>query len=129
MKEYENKKERSKSKPKITRVQTAKDRRPEILKPTPEKIKNELKAELRSKSPNYIKIRNEEATKANKKLKNINYNKLSNKKTIKSAINTICLAGEPNRTCREKILEIIEKCVCENYIILFKANYGRFVIR
>jgi hypothetical protein len=129
MKEYENKRERSKSKPKIIRVQTAKERRPEILKPEVNKSVVEKKQEKpRSKSPSsIIVIKNEEATKANKKLKNINYNKLSNKKTLKSAIKTICLAGEPNRSCREKILEIMDKCVCENYIILFKANYGRFV--
>jgi hypothetical protein len=52
---------------------------------------------------------------------------LSNKKNVKAAISTICLAGEPNRSCREKILEIIEKCPCENYVLLFKANFGRFV--
>jgi hypothetical protein len=58
---------------------------------------------------------------------NVNYNKYSNKKIIKSAISTICLAGETNRTFRNKILEIIDKCPCENYIILFKGDYGRYV--
>lgn len=57
---------------------------------------------------------------------NVNYNKYSNKKIIKSAISTICLAGETNRTYRNKILEIIDKCPCENFIILFKGN-GRYV--
>ena len=74
-----------------------------------------------------IKITREESQIANKKIKNINYTKLSNKKTIKSAISTVCLAGEPNRSCREKILDIIEKCPCENFVILFKGNFGRFV--
>lgn len=59
----------------------------------------------------------------------VSYNKLSNKKTIKSAIKTVCLAAEPHRACREKILEIIESCSCENFIILFKGNFGRFVIK
>ena len=76
-----------------------------------------------------IKIQREEALIANKKIKaNVNFTKLTNKKFIKSAISNVCLAGEPNRVCREKILEIIEKCPCENFIILFKANLGRFVI-
>ena len=55
------------------------------------------------------------------------YNKLSNKKTTKSAIRTVCLAAEPHRACREKILEIIEDCPCEYFLILFKGNFGRFV--
>ncbi len=58
---------------------------------------------------------------------NVNINKYSNKKIIKSAISNICLAGETNRTFRNKILEIIDKCPCENYIILFKGDYGRYV--
>jgi hypothetical protein len=75
-----------------------------------------------------IKIQRDEALIANKKIKaNVNFTKLTNKKFIKSAISNVCLAGEPNRVCREKILEIIEKCPCENFIILFKANFGRFV--
>jgi hypothetical protein len=74
-----------------------------------------------------IKVNRDEAIQANKNIKNINYTKISNIKRIKAAINTVCLAGEPNRSCREKILEIIDKCPCENFIILFKANYGRFV--
>ena len=125
--QYENK--LSKSKNKIKRVQTAITRKQVDLnivsnisniKEYPKSPKAEIPSSI-------IKVTREEAIKANKKLKNINYNKLSNKKTIKSAINTVCLAGEPNRSCREKILEIIEKCICENYVILFKANYGRFV--
>lgn len=83
-------------------------------------------SEESSRAPIKI-IKREEAIIANKKVKNINYTKLSNKKTTKSAINTVCLAGEPNRVCREKILEIIEKCPCENFVILFKGNFGRFV--
>jgi hypothetical protein len=59
----------------------------------------------------------------------VSYNKLSNKKTIKSAIKTVCLGSEPHRACREKILEIIEKCPCENFIILFKGNFGRFDLK
>jgi hypothetical protein len=75
-----------------------------------------------------IKITREEAQIANKKIKTpVNYTKHSNKKLIKSAISTVCLAGEPNRSCREKILDIVEKCPCENFIILFKGNFGRFV--
>jgi hypothetical protein len=54
---------------------------------------------------------------------------MSNKKVIIKAINKVCLAGIPNREYREKILEIIEKCSCENYIILFKGNYGSFNLR
>ncbi len=74
-----------------------------------------------------IKVTRQETQVANKKVKNVNFSKLSNKKTIKSAISNVCLGGEPNRVCREKILEIVEKCPCENFIILFKGNFGRFV--
>jgi hypothetical protein len=74
-----------------------------------------------------IKITRQESHVANKKVKNVNFSKLSNKKIIKNAISNVCLGGEPNRVCREKILEIIEKCPCENFIILFKGNFGRFV--
>ena len=76
-----------------------------------------------------IKIQREQSILANKKVKNVKYNKMSNKKVIIKAINKVCLAGIPNREYREKILEIIEKCSCENYIILFKGNYGSFNLR
>ena len=75
-----------------------------------------------------IKIVKDDSNNTNKKIKNFNYAKHSNKKIIKSAISTVCLAGESNRSYREKILEIIDKCPCENFIILFKGNFGRFVI-
>lgn len=75
-----------------------------------------------------IKIVKDDLINTNKKIKNINYAKHSNKKIIKNAISTVCLAGESNRIYREKILEIIDKCPCENFIILFKGNIGRFVI-
>lgn len=74
-----------------------------------------------------IKIVKDDSINANKKIRNINYAKHSNKKIIKTAISTVCLAGESNRSYREKILEIIDKCPCENFIILFKGNFGRFV--
>jgi hypothetical protein len=77
-----------------------------------------------------IKIIREEAQAANKRIKsNVNFQKLSNKKFIKSAISNVCLAGEPNRACREKLIEIVEKCPCENFIILFKGNFGRFDLK
>ena len=76
-----------------------------------------------------IKIQREESIIANKKVKNVKYNKMSNKKVIIKAINKVCLAGIPNREYREKIIEIINKCTCENYIILFKGNYGSFNLR
>lgn len=66
---------------------------------------------------------------ANKKLqeKDWEFNKKSNKKTIKNAINNVCLAGNTNFTCRTKILEVMDNCTCENYLILFKDNMGRKV--
>ena len=76
-----------------------------------------------------IKIQREESIIANKKVKNVKYSKMSNKKVIIKAINKVCLAGIPNREYREKIIEIINKCTCENYIILFKGNYGSFNLR
>ena len=76
-----------------------------------------------------IKIEREESKIANKKVKNVHYSKMSNKKIIKKAINEVCLAGNSNREYRDKINEIIDKCEFENYIILFRGNYGRFDIR
>jgi hypothetical protein len=66
---------------------------------------------------------------ANKKLqeKDWEFNKKSNKKTIKNAINNVCLAGNTNFTCRTKIIEVMDNCSCENYLILFKDNMGRKV--
>ena len=76
-----------------------------------------------------VKIQREESIIANKKIKNIKYNKISNKKIIIKAINKVCLAGIPNKEYREKILEIINNCSCENYIILFKGNFGSFNLK
>ena len=76
-----------------------------------------------------IKIEREESKIANKKVKNVHYSKMSNKKIIKKAINEVCLAGNSNKEYRDKINEIIDKCEYENYIILFRGNYGRFDIR
>jgi hypothetical protein len=142
MKEYETRdKSRSKSKPKVakpievTKKESTKEvkqiRRPQsgaILKHKQLKLK-EISIDDKDKSIDRvpIKVNRDEAVIANKNIKNINYTKISNLKRIKAAINTVCLAGEPNRSCREKVLEIIDKCPCENFIILFKANYGRFV--
>lgn len=76
-----------------------------------------------------VVIKREESQKANKVIKqsNFKYNKLSNKNTLKSAVTQVLLAGEVNKACREKILPIIDNCPCNNYIILFKGNTGRFV--
>ena len=76
-----------------------------------------------------IKIEREESKIANKKVKNVHYSKMSNKKIIKKAINEVCLAGNSNKEYREKINEIIDTCDFENYIILFRGNYGRFDIK
>ena len=76
-----------------------------------------------------IKIEREESKIANKKVKNVHYNKMSNKKIIKKAINEVCLAGNTNKEYRDKINDIIDKCEFENYIILFRGNYGRFDIK
>ena len=76
-----------------------------------------------------IKIEREESKIANKKVKNVHYSKMSNKKIIKKAINEVCLAGNSNKEYRDKINEIIDKCEFENYIILFRGNYGRFDIK
>ena len=76
-----------------------------------------------------IKIEREESKLANKKVKNVHYSKMSNKKVIKKAISEVCLAGNANKEYRDKIIEIIDKCEFENYIILFRGNYGRFDIR
>jgi hypothetical protein len=147
MKEYETRdKSRPKSKPKtsinkpeiIKRDSTKEIKEVKQIKRPQSGIvagKNKLKLnkenslDEREKSPERIpiKVNRDEAVIANKNIKNINYTKISNLKRIKAAINTVCLAGEPNRSCREKVLEIIDKCPCENFIILFKANYGRFV--
>jgi hypothetical protein len=135
MKEYENRdKSRSKSKPKVKAENVKKDNSKElkqIKRPQSGVIltnKSRPKLEEKSFERVPIKVNRDEAVVANKNIKQINYTKLSNTKRIKAAINTVCLAGEPNRSCREKVLEIIDKCPCENFIILFKANYGRFVI-
>jgi hypothetical protein len=76
-----------------------------------------------------IKIEREESKLANKKVKNVHYSKMSNKKVIKKAINEVCLAGNTNKEYRDKINDIIDKCEFENYIILFRGNYGRFDIK
>ena len=76
-----------------------------------------------------IKIEREESKIANKKVKNVHYSKMSNKKIIKKAINEVCLAGNSNKEYRDKINDIIDKCEFENYIILFRGNYGRFDIK
>ena len=76
-----------------------------------------------------IKIEREESKIANKKVKNVHYSKMSNRKIIKKAINEVCLAGNNNKEYRDKINEIIDKCEFENYIILFRGNYGRFDIK
>ena len=76
-----------------------------------------------------IKIEREESKIANKKVKNVHYSKMSNKKIIKKAINEVCLAGNTNKEYRDKINDIIDKCEFENYIILFRGNYGRFDIK
>ena len=76
-----------------------------------------------------IKIEREESKIANKKVKNVHYSKMSNKKVIKKAINEVCLAGNTNKEYRDKINDIIDKCEFENYIILFRGNYGRYDIK
>lgn len=152
LKELEVKRERSQSK-EVKRVKTSKDfrhkeessiiqnKRKQNAKRSKSPLRMENKSRPKTTKSNKatdkedrlvdrvpIKIKREEAIIANKKIKNnVHYNKHSNKKTIKSAISTICLAGEPNRTCREKVLEIIDKCPCENFVILFKGNLGRYV--
>lgn len=74
-------------------------------------------------------IENKISKEANKKLleKEMLYNKKSNKNLVKSAISNICLAGNPNSECRAKVIQHIDDCNCDNFIILFKNNIGRFV--
>ena len=74
-----------------------------------------------------IKIKREECIIANQKVKNVKYSKMSNKNTIKKAIREVCLAGPHYKDSREKIIEIIDNCTCENYIILFKGDYGFYL--
>ncbi len=74
-----------------------------------------------------IKIKRAECIIANKKVKNVKYSKMSNKNTIKKAIKEVCLAGPHYKDSREKILSIIDSCESENYIILFKGDYGFYL--
>lgn len=74
-----------------------------------------------------IKIKRAECIIANKKVKNVKYSKMSNKNAIKKAIKEVCLAGPHYKDSREKILSIIDSCECENYIILFKGDYGFYL--
>ena len=39
----------------------------------------------------------------------------------------VCLAGPHYKDSREKILSIIDSCESENYIILFKGDYGFYL--
>lgn len=74
-------------------------------------------------------VENKLSKHANKKLreKDITFDKKSNKLNIKYAISSVCLAGAPNAESRNKILEFIDNCQCENFVILFKDIIGRFV--
>ena len=74
-----------------------------------------------------IKIKRAECIIANKKVKNVKYSKMSNKNAIKKAIKEVCLAGPHYKDSREKILSIIDSCESENYIILFKGDYGFYL--
>lgn len=74
-------------------------------------------------------IENTSSKNANKKLqeKDIAFNKKSNRTNIKLAISSVCLAGAPNAEARTQILKYIDCSTCENFVILFKDNIGRFV--
>lgn len=66
---------------------------------------------------------------ANKRLneKEMEFHKKSNKSIIKNAITSVCLGGNTNSICRNKILEVIDNCSCDSFVILFKDNIGRKV--
>lgn len=74
-----------------------------------------------------IRIIREESIVANQKIRNIKCNKMSNKAAIKKAIKEVCLAGPHYKESRDKILEIIDSCDSENYVILFRGNYGFYL--
>lgn len=80
---------------------------------------------------NIKKIENNKSKQANIKLKENEYkfNKKSNKKIIKNAIEYVCLAGKNNVDCRLRLFELLDKCSCDNFIILFRDNIGRFDLR
>ena len=74
-------------------------------------------------------IENNHTKFANKKLheKDYEFKQKTNKNIVKNAISCVCLAGNTNSVCRTKILEILENCNCDNFIMLFKDNIGRKV--
>lgn len=74
-----------------------------------------------------VKIRRDKAILANQKVKNVKCSKMSNKNTIKKAIRDVCLAGIHYKDTRDKIIEVIDSCDAENYIILFKGDYGFYL--
>lgn len=53
------------------------------------------------------------------------FSKSSNQKLIKNAITNVCLAGEPNKSKREEVLQVLAKVTPEkNVIVLFKDTMG-----
>ena len=57
------------------------------------------------------------------------FQKQSNSKLIKLALSNVSLAGEPNKQEREQVLEVMNKDLTQNYVILFKGLLGRFDYR
>ena len=99
-------------------------------KPSP---RPSLKVEMRN-SPKPIHKNREELKsvgdkyKRHKNLPNLVYNKPSNRKIIKNAISQLCLAGEPNKSHREEVLNLIERLPEVNYfIIVFSDSIRRDV--
>lgn len=120
---------RSKSTSKLIKE---KEKVKEIEKEKDSKIeKNIVKDKFKEKSSENkiekIFIENSKSKIANKFIneKEVDFSKKSNKQIIKNAIVNVCLAGITNSQVRTKVLEVIDSCKCENFIILFKDNVGR----
>jgi hypothetical protein len=58
-----------------------------------------------------------------KAIANRSNNKVSNHQIIKSAITSVCLAGEPNKKKRVEVLEALNRTT-HNVIILFRNSTG-----
>ena len=57
----------------------------------------------------------------------IKCSKMTNKPVIIKAIKEVCLAGRHYTEIREKIIDVIDKCDSDNFIILFKNNEGFYL--
>jgi calmodulin-regulated spectrin-associated protein len=51
--------------------------------------------------------------------------KNSNKKLLKNALMTVCLAGETNKVEREQVLKVLEETDFTYYVVMFRGNLGR----